>query len=82
MSDNKTLRKSYNAEKWVILTNLDGVNKYVSQKFGRKHEYPYTVLLNKARRFDEKHLAERFVEVNGIVGCKVIPVKYSLTVSL
>jgi hypothetical protein len=76
MLDNKTLRKSYLITQWVVVVNT-GVEKFISNKYARKHDFDYTVLINKALRFNEKYLAERFIEQNNITG-KVLPIKYSL----
>ena len=79
MSDNKTLRMSYSTTQWVIVVIRDGVRKYVSLKYGQRHSFEYTVLLNKAKRFNEMHLAFRFMADNQIIG-EVLPVEYSLNI--
>lgn len=77
MSDNKTLRKAYETTLWVILSSNDGVKKYISTEYFHKHGFKFTVLLNKAFRFREHHLADRFIEENNIKGISV-PISYNL----
>jgi len=38
------------------------VQKYIAKGYGKKLTFDFTVLLNKATKFDKVELAERFIE--------------------
>ena len=64
--DNKTLRTYHSQIKCVIVTKRDGVDKYISKEYFRKHAFQYTIKLNKAMVFEDVYKANRFMEENGI----------------
>ena len=76
LSNNKTLRKTYFITQWVIMVDV-GVKKLISRNYTYKNDFKYTVLINKAKRFNEKHVAKKYIEQNDIIG-EILPVKYSL----
>lgn len=55
-------------EKFVILSKQNRVTKYISKNYKRGTETAYTLLLNRARKFDSKELALGFLTELNIKG--------------
>lgn len=79
MKSNHDLEKECEYTFYVIEAERDGIRKYVSREF--PHTFPYTVMLQKARRFGSAKIAQRFVddfnETNRypIKNARIVPVR-------
>lgn len=61
MSNNTELQTTYKNSNFVIITpNPQGIWKYVSKKWYQKYDFPYTIKLNRAKKFDTYESAEEF----------------------
>lgn len=73
MGDNKTLRTKHESRQFVIMIMRNGVRKYLSRERGKN--FNFTVLLNRARRFQNENQALKYAEFLGIeYRCEVVPV--------
>lgn len=61
--NNKVLRKQYENTFCVITIKAAGnIEKYIAKDYFRKNKFKYTVLLQKAWRFDSEEQATRFLQ--------------------
>lgn len=60
MSDNKKLQTEYISSHYVIIADRDGTRKYISRDFPRT--FPFTIKLNKAKKFKSQQKAEIFID--------------------
>lgn len=75
MEDNKTLRTDYKSTQYVVTAKRDGVTKYVSRDYLKKHSFHYTIKLNKAKRFQSEKQAWKAAEWLGVdENCDVVAV--------
>lgn len=55
------VQTTYKNSNFVIITpNPQGIWKYVSKKWYQKYDFPYTIKLNRAKKFDTYESAEEF----------------------
>lgn len=79
MDDNKALRTTHSSTQYVITTKREGVTKYVSRDYLKKHSFHYTVKLNQAKRFQDRKQAWKVAEWLGIdENCDVVAVKIEM----
>jgi hypothetical protein len=63
VSNNTELETTYDNNNYVIITlNPQDIWKYVSKKWHQKYDFPYTIKLNRAKKFDTYESAEEFAE--------------------
>lgn len=60
--DNKSIQLNNTDVKYVIITERDGIWKYISKDYGYKHKFHFSVKMNKAKRFDSISSAEYFID--------------------
>lgn len=73
MNDNKTLRSTHTSCQFVIMVMRCGVLKFVDRRFSKHMNY--TVLLNRAKRFQSEKQALEYARVLGIEDrCNIVPV--------
>lgn len=81
ISDNRTLRTKHTNQKYVVVALVGGTKKYVARYYYRKHDYQYTVLLNKAYKSDSQEQAKKVIEWLGLEGrAWVLPVEVKMEV--
>ena len=79
--DNRTLRTSHTKQKYVVVALVGGTKKYVARYYYRKHDFQYTVLLNKAYKGDSQEHAKKVIEWLGLEGrAWVFPVEVKMEV--
>lgn len=76
MSGNKLIEVEHHNNYFVITTIRDGVLKYISKDWYKKHAYQYTIKIHKARKFRTIAMAQKFMNLfnlNGnIIECEII----------
>lgn len=68
VGNNKSIETKYYNNYFVITTIRDGVLKYISKDWYKKHAWHYTIKLHKARKFRNIEMAKRFMNEFNIEG--------------